>query len=553
MRCFYAIDNDERLMTIVATQIAQGQSMFGDTWASYQTSAMLMAPFLRLYLCLHGSAEGIVLAYRIISVVLSLLLALIIDKMIRLVYSDVTAYVCSLIFFLTLPIGAINADYRLLQMWFVTLSVCMLLLLLRASLSKYIRLVLCICLGLSWSCAVLCYPYLCLITVFILGIIFANMRDQKYRTMVIFLATCVGTALLFLCYIFSQVSFGEFSEAVTNILNDPTHPFDPWKFRGLLQKRLIVKYIIMFGACLTGYCGIMFLLARRKYHMENGHRRYIIALSPFVGYLIIIIGGNLSGLYITGFMGVSIGHLAICVAGLFALGSKRDKLLWQLWLFGISVYMVTVLQGNVSAKDYLNFLYVTEFVLLFALDDIWSGVEASDVDRIIKKVYIVAVLCFCLGMLWTKAFKAREVGGVNATIFEQREMCKSGPFKFVFLYPQVVDALAQKEKVIEETTSESDTILVISTDELMCLVGKGNYIYPLVTDYVDTFQKDVRWQNWLDSPYHDQITKVYLDKDYIDSIDSFMQEGLGRYIMDNYQITGQLETERLYMLNVTKQ
>ena len=106
LRCFFAIDNDERLMNIVAIQIAQGQALFGDTWSSYQTSAMLMAPFLKLYLLFHGNPKGIVLAYRLISVMLSLILSIYIYNILKKTYKKQSAYACAITFFLMLPVGA---------------------------------------------------------------------------------------------------------------------------------------------------------------------------------------------------------------------------------------------------------------------------------------------------------------------------------------------------------------------------------------------------------------------------------------------------------------
>ena len=57
-KLFVGFDVDEGAMLALAAKLAEGKSMFGDLWDIYQTTGILPAVFLKIYVLLTGGYEA---------------------------------------------------------------------------------------------------------------------------------------------------------------------------------------------------------------------------------------------------------------------------------------------------------------------------------------------------------------------------------------------------------------------------------------------------------------------------------------------------------------
>ena len=64
---FISLDIDECYALAVSYRLATGERFFMDLWESHQLGSFLLAPFFKIFLCLTGSTDYVVIFCRIFS------------------------------------------------------------------------------------------------------------------------------------------------------------------------------------------------------------------------------------------------------------------------------------------------------------------------------------------------------------------------------------------------------------------------------------------------------------------------------------------------------
>ncbi len=525
-RCFFGIDIDEEYTMLVSTQIADGYKMFGEVWASHQTSSFFMFPFIALWETFCGH-EYIALLIRIVSVIIMFGAALLVENRLELVIDKTIAFIISALFFLQLPFGTISLSYSLLQMLFVSLTIVFYLLYLFMDNKKKFHLVLT---GVFWSCAVLCYPYLAFITpLYFVGMILI-VGKKAIKDIMIFCGTCLVCAAIFIMFVLSGISITEFRDSVINIFTDPSHSSQHLQQRDYFgQIPEIIKKLGLVVSAATGYfVAVLLLIKNKREDLKRDDFLSIFSLTPFAAYGVIMCFGNITGFYRSSCMGMSVGFLYFAITSLILSVFSKQGIQILIAVLGVAVYMVTFLQGAVGPKDYLGFLYLNVFLCVYQY--FWFSKKCNSFKY--RPFAVFAILLFSLSLLYTKAFCVRITGLAPSTTFEPRVAMKTGPLKGIYLDADEVEEREKKEKELADNSNINETYLLVDTKPLLNLSLKGKYIYvtSLALNY-DGISTNPMWISYVNSSYHDAPTSVFLDRNHFNDEKEFLDSKMGQYLL----------------------
>lgn len=537
VHCFFSIDWDEEYTMLVAGQIAQGYGMFDGIWSSHQTSALFLAPLIALWRLCFGN-QSLVLGVRILSVLVVFAAALVIYFVLRSFLDDTVSFLISVTFFLLLPRGTISLEYGVLQMCFVSLTTVFLLAAFHTKQQKrYIVLS-----ALAWSAAVLCYPFLVFVTpVILIGILLVQKQD-RWRSIIVFTLTCLLCGAVFLTAVLSGTSLNIFLGSLKTILSDPRHSGGFLsRITGSAVLDLLKKLIILLGGCAL-FLGSAYLLVRKT---DRAHRtavlRLLCLLSPFASYALVMLGGNLTGVYRTGCMGIAVGFVLFFLVSLFV--SIRNRSREELWIciFGFAVYLAAFIQGNLSFKDYVNYLYLPLFLLIYQT---WKTVQDCRNQKTAVTMVSLVMIAFLSSLLYTKAFCVRIDGVGYSTVFENRRNTAGSLYHGVFLYPDQGRVFAQKEQVIDQYTECDDVILLADANVSLNFAANGKYIFVCALDgVVSDMDRDPRWIQYMET--HFLPDKVFIDKEVCPDWNDFFKGETGSFLLEHKNI-GSIEESDVY-------
>ena len=547
-RCQFSMDWDEEYTILVASQVADGYSMFGDIWASHQTSAMFLAPFILFWKTFFGKT-GLILGIRVLSVCAVLLSAVCIYFTLRDILDETVSFFISIVFFLFLPRGTISLEYGLLLMIFTALSLCFLL---HASKIEKHSSVYFILSSVFWAFGILCYPYLIIATaVYILGfpLLF---RENKTKKIIQFLLINLLIGVSFLVIVLSRSPAASFAEAIHNIMADPFHNGSfISRFSADTVIEVAKKILILIAASLP--VPIIRFLQQKKSFFHKDNLTKTLILMPFVSYSLVLILGNITGLYITGCMGVSVGYFYfLMIVAAISVIQKNRMFLW-LCILGFSVHFIAYMQGNLTFKDYYNYLYIPLFLAVYIL----FQAKETRTDHPIShpkslkcqfSIQSLSFAVFLVCLIYTKICCVR-IDGINySTIFESREKVTEGIYKGIFLYQDDAELFVNKQRILEEYTDDSSVSLIIDENCSANLMANGKYIFVAAVDgRVEVYNSDPRWISYIDSSYHKKPTVLFIDRHNITDADDFLKLPLGTYLARTFDFDKMITAEDYFI------
>lgn len=229
-KCRFGIANiDESFYLTVPLRIIQGDALFTEEWNLSQTSAVFLVPFVKLYLAIHHSTEGILLAARYNCIIIQAFVCIFLYERLK-PYSKKAAFLGAYGFFLYIPFSINALSYNSMSIFFLEVA-----LILALNHEKRISLILA---GVFYGMSVLCIPQLVILYFIYLGVVIIENKKQK-RLKDYFIATA-GVAIVavcFLAFILSRASFQNIMAALPAMLEDPTH-------QSKSIGKLLVSYIV---------------------------------------------------------------------------------------------------------------------------------------------------------------------------------------------------------------------------------------------------------------------------------------------------------------------
>ena len=210
------------------------------------------------------------------------------------------------------------------------------------------------------------------------------------------------------------------------------------------------------------------------------------------------------------------------------------------------VYLAAFIQGNLSFKDYANYLYLPLFLLIYQT---WKTVQDCRNQKTTVTMFSLVMIAFLSSLLYTKAFCVRIDGVGYSTVFENRRSTAGSLYHGLFLYPDQGRVFAQKEQVIDQYTERDDVILLADANVSLNFAVNGRYIFVCALDgVVSDMDRDPRWIQYMDS--HSLPDKVFIDKEAYPDWNDFFQVETGSFLLEHKNIGSVKETDVYHVVSL---
>ena len=250
-RTTLGMHSDEVHSIAVGDMIEEGNIFFKECWFYLQMSAVFTAPIIKIFKMLTGGTEGILLCFRILSVIIQLFISIFFFNTFSKDYNKKYVLAATIAFFVFIP-DFQSFNYKQEFIWFSLLEIIFAYRYYRNK--KKIYLIL---LGLTISAAVLAYPTSVLQFFLFVFIVLWIEKEDKAKTREIvnslcyLIVPCVVCALLFIGYVLKDISVFEFWRYFLNVFKDENlnsafisklgHPLKKFIFLGAMT--LLPLYI----------------------------------------------------------------------------------------------------------------------------------------------------------------------------------------------------------------------------------------------------------------------------------------------------------------------
>lgn len=208
------MDADEQYAVTLAYRMASGDLMIREIWDPHQTSAILPALLIKIFLWFTGDSTYLLLYLRMAGTLLQAVVSFLWYRVMGSEYGRRPALLTALVLFHTLPKWIVTPEFANQQLLFWILAILCLYSFAQRRKSYY-----CILAGIALCFTVLAYPSCALL--FIPYVIWLGRREL--RGAVLLTLTCAAGAAVFMIFLFSGLSFSEFGPYMEQILADPAH------------------------------------------------------------------------------------------------------------------------------------------------------------------------------------------------------------------------------------------------------------------------------------------------------------------------------------------
>ena len=207
------IHSDEIHSIAVADMIARGDRIFKDCWFYLQLSSVISAPFIWIYRHVAGSAEGLILFLRIISVLIQggicSLFYITFSKQRNRLY----VFAAAVCLFMFIP-DFLSFGYKPEMIWFTILEI-----IFAYRYCVYKKNKDLIFLGIAISLCVLAFPT-AVIHFLAWMVLFFKRKDDRKKAVSYIILSCVCCAAIFFMFTLAEISIGDFFRFFPEILKD---------------------------------------------------------------------------------------------------------------------------------------------------------------------------------------------------------------------------------------------------------------------------------------------------------------------------------------------
>lgn len=208
------LDMDEQYAVVLAYRIAKGDMLIREIWDPHQTSAILPALLIKVFLLFAEDNTFLLLYLRISGTLFQAIVSFLWYRVMRAEYGKRPALLTALVFFHTMAKWIVTPEFANQQLLFWILMILCLYCYEKNRKDRY-----CVYAGIAMCFTVLAYPSCVLLFVFYL--IWLGRREK--RGAIFLTLTCVAGAGIFTWLFLSDLSFSEFALYMEQILADPMH------------------------------------------------------------------------------------------------------------------------------------------------------------------------------------------------------------------------------------------------------------------------------------------------------------------------------------------
>ena len=445
---------DSEFQISMSYRLAKGDIMFKEMWEPYQMSAFLCTFFIKIYLNLFNTTTGIVLFLQIIGVFIDALISYFVYWTVRHFFKcEKVAFWMSWLFFIVSPKDVPIADYTNMQMWFSMLLILTLFVYFktgRLSMLVVSALFLCGTILSYFSCIIIFFGVALLI--FIYG---------RRKHLWVFIGTCMAAGIMYLLFIFSQISINDFFYIVKNILIlETSHS------AGILEKFIFYfKDFINYGIVFIILYIIAFLctklLSIKIKELQN--KECSVILSDLLFCFLVLIISLYTVIFWEDYVrySYSLSFLGIIVIGFH----HKNKLSKDTHLFYVCATVISVLQF--FATLLLTNLVLTASVpylliaVMAAFLPISEAIKLFDNKTILQSIKMILLFGGLIFIVFRNIYIIRPMCGYVNTILNVNGIIKSGPA--IGIMSEYMGPYIQNESMKEwqQYIKEGDAIYLI--------------------------------------------------------------------------------------------
>ncbi len=405
---FYGISSpDESFYLTIPYRIIKGDALLVDEWHASQLSAFLLYLPMKIYLLINKSTEGMILYFRCLFVFCQTAVSLFTYHKLKK-YGTFAALVSAVIYLLYVPEAVNMLDYYTMSLMGFHVTTLILFC------SEKLNAVKLIFAGIVFACVVVAQPFNCLIyfiySFAVLILLFYSKRKEPSESIKKFLSVktwvyltlgIIIVAVIFLAFLFSQITFTELINNIGNLFGGDNHTL-PFSNTG---KTDMFSYLTIFITFLElepiGFFVALILIFSLIWDKKRLERRNLWILASFSVMLFLSFQNCLSSFQniIAGLFKPYILFVLTFVC--LMLTRKKDRNLFYIWCSGI-VYIIFL--GIISqALDYVGIIgfVISNTALMPSLMQLYDDIRPKkNTDSSPKNTNspIMKVLC-CLSIL----------------------------------------------------------------------------------------------------------------------------------------------------------
>lgn len=536
-------NNDESFYLSIPYRLCQGDSLFANEWHLSQMAGFLLFPFVKLYLAIFKSTEGIIISFRYLYIVIQSIISLLIFVRFKK-ESRIGAAVASIAFFIYAPFSINALSYN--SMGIILLVLTSLLFLTDGT--DFKKIISLFVSGICFAGAVLCCPYLVFVyavysAVVFIGAVFMRKKDSikdvrsliSIKRWLYFSGGVVALALLFLIFVLSRAPLMSIINSFPQILNDPEH-----------QSIAVFDVIYYYFYYVVGICGIysemiyllfctVFVVTLIDRKRENRACFYLIVSILLTSLMLAV--QFVAKPYIN-IMMFPVNIIALECVFLFPKEKKIKRIFCVNWILGIAyslcihfssnnTYYVIMSASTVSLVGSIVILCISVTKVRQNTHGFWK-----------KMVGLAAVVLFVLQIGFETYLRYSQVFGEDDGMAAQTELITEGPDKGLLVTTEVTDEynnMLEIKNEIEEKYGKEKSILVLSPN---------TWYYFMFENY-----RNSSYSAWLSGVNEDSINRlkeyykinpdkfpdlIYIDSDYIEFEDD---------LIDNCSFTKEMFTD----------
>lgn len=452
---FTELNIDTEYAIAMSWRMVKGDRMFQEMLEPHQTSAFLLAFFIKLFTLVTGTTEGIVIFLNAVGVLIHLGVTLCIYKTFKGKMEPFFLKLVCLFFMLLHPKGYVLPEFSNMSLWFGTL--------LFLSLIKYYdrqeekRWLL---LASFFLCMqIISYPSSIVVSLFVCGLLFL-FSQQKLKDIVLFLSSCALQGSLYLFYFISRLGLIEFFDGIKAVFaGDRFHGTGSNIYGGIFNEGTLKA---------IGWIGInvfsSYLITRVYQSIRNKNRNDPDYNVVFGGFAIFTLGVFVSDICRAIFLsyyeydGTWLNLYYIIFILYFFKGSRylnefEKRVVFTAYGISAGVLSAVCLVTNLSLTFSAQYIIIA-VVMSFIPAMRWMK------EKSIKQFWIYAMLFTSICMWTFKGFlDIREIGG----------LIKKGPAKGIV--SEYMNAYKNNCNVEEWSmyVKENDSVLIVGQNSINAL------------------------------------------------------------------------------------
>ena len=466
---FVSIDIDESYAIAQSYRLAQGDRLLRDMWEPHQFSAYLSAIFIKLYLILFHSTDGLVIFLRLTGSMIHVLLGVALYFAFRRFASARTSLLLCFLHLNFLPKWIQTPEFELMQYW---LTAVVFLTFLQFYLGSRRRVWLAVS-GVCMLLQLFNYPTMILLYPFYIAGIVSLESSRKARLkntgMVTLSAGIPG--MVFLIYLLSYMTPREMLSNLTYILSDPSHTGANGLGVRLGGFALDFLKDLLFLGLLFLPCLLLAWLVRKLLHsLPSGQPlRSLCVSAALLESVLLCLYQMISCLLFdeNQFFLQQRYLLFACIGlGLFVSAKNRTRPQRVLFWFAVVPSIVSVVASALLTNMSINTAYSKLFLCVPAVF-LQLSAEAGEDGKDCVISYLVPVLALLGSLLVCKLVLIRVTGCLPVTMRANIQQMETGPLKGVYVTSELQQALSSDYALLSQYVTAEDNLFYFGCESLL--------------------------------------------------------------------------------------